>query len=560
MSRNGSGVYSLPAGNPVVTGTTISSTWANTTLSDISTALTGSVASDGQTAMTGNLQMGNNKVTGLAVATSSGDALSFGQAATISALTVTGAFAANGGATLGDGSGDALTINSSAVSIPNGLNFDSNTLVIDATNNRVGVGTASPSVALDISSGNGRTTAAWQVSNNGIITSYTANTTGSLISNDSVAPIIFSPNNTERMRIDSSGNVGIGTSSTAARLHVAGTGNQQVLIQSTNGNSPSIQLLSSGVTAWNLENSTNALKFLQDGSERMRIDGSGNVGIGTSSFAIANRLNVKQSADNSAAGYGLRVERNSNDSSLILGYRDSTDTWQINATYGTTGAFKPISFHTADTERMRITSGGNVLVGTTTQRAAEFVSFTGTPASGGWMLECVNNRSSATANGILIYYPNFTPNNTTNPFLQCVDGAGNPRFEVRSNGGIANYSANNVNLSDAREKTNVELAGSYLEKVCAIPIKTFNYIDQNLEEDDGLTLGVIAQDVQAVAPELVSESNWGTPEEPKMRLSIYQTDLQYALMKCIQEQQAIIQSQSDTITAMEARLTALESK
>jgi hypothetical protein len=114
---------------------------------------------------------------------------------------------------------------------------------------------------------------------------------------------------------------------------------------------------------------------------------------------------------------------------------------------------------------------------------------------------------------------------------------------VQSNGGIANYSANNVNLSDRREKTNFVPAGSYLDKICAIPVQTFNYIDQNLEEDAGLTLGVVAQDVQAVAPELVMESNWAAKdEEPKMRLSIYQTDLQYALMKCIQEQQAIIES------------------
>jgi hypothetical protein len=45
--RNGSGTYNLTAGNPVVTGTTISSTWANTTLNDIANALTGSVAADG---------------------------------------------------------------------------------------------------------------------------------------------------------------------------------------------------------------------------------------------------------------------------------------------------------------------------------------------------------------------------------------------------------------------------------------------------------------------------------------------------------------------------------
>lgn len=66
------------------------------------------------------------------------------------ALSVAGTAALNGGVTLGDGSGDALTINSSAASVPNGLNFDSNTLVIDAANNRVGVGIASPTVALDV--------------------------------------------------------------------------------------------------------------------------------------------------------------------------------------------------------------------------------------------------------------------------------------------------------------------------------------------------------------------------------------------------------------------------
>jgi hypothetical protein len=58
MARNGSGTYNLPAGNPVTTGTTISSTWANNTLADMATALTGSVASDGQTTPSANLPMG----------------------------------------------------------------------------------------------------------------------------------------------------------------------------------------------------------------------------------------------------------------------------------------------------------------------------------------------------------------------------------------------------------------------------------------------------------------------------------------------------------------------
>jgi len=79
MSRNGSGTYTLPAGNPVVTGTTISSTWSNNTLTDIATALTGSLASDGQTTATGNLKMGNNRVTGLADGIASTDAATVNQ-------------------------------------------------------------------------------------------------------------------------------------------------------------------------------------------------------------------------------------------------------------------------------------------------------------------------------------------------------------------------------------------------------------------------------------------------------------------------------------------------
>jgi hypothetical protein len=82
MSRNGTGIYSLPAGNPVVTNTTISSTWANSTLTDIATALTGSVASDGQTPMTGNLDMNSRKVVNLANGTVATDAISFGQLTT----------------------------------------------------------------------------------------------------------------------------------------------------------------------------------------------------------------------------------------------------------------------------------------------------------------------------------------------------------------------------------------------------------------------------------------------------------------------------------------------
>jgi len=79
MSRNGSGTYSLPAGNPVVTGTTIASTWANNTMNDLAAALTDSVAADGQTPMTGNLDLNTHKVVNLVAGSASGEAVEFAQ-------------------------------------------------------------------------------------------------------------------------------------------------------------------------------------------------------------------------------------------------------------------------------------------------------------------------------------------------------------------------------------------------------------------------------------------------------------------------------------------------
>ena len=57
MSRNASGTYTLIAGNPVVTGTVISSTWANNTLNDIATALTDSLDRTGKGAMSAPLKL-----------------------------------------------------------------------------------------------------------------------------------------------------------------------------------------------------------------------------------------------------------------------------------------------------------------------------------------------------------------------------------------------------------------------------------------------------------------------------------------------------------------------
>jgi hypothetical protein len=135
MARNGAGTYSLyTPGNPVVTGTTISSTAFNNTMNDVATALTQSLSADGQTPVTANIPMNSKKITGLAVGTTTGDAVAFGQdptfgavtatsvtasaALTAATLTLSGALTANGNVTLGDAAGDTLTVNPSAVSWP----------------------------------------------------------------------------------------------------------------------------------------------------------------------------------------------------------------------------------------------------------------------------------------------------------------------------------------------------------------------------------------------------------------------------------------------------------
>jgi hypothetical protein len=211
-----------------------------------------------------------------------------------------------------------------------------------------------------------------------------------------------------------------------------------------------------------------------------------------------------------------------------------------------------LSFQTNSAERMRIDSSGNLLVGQATGTQGRII---GNQTASGTNVGYFVNSNATTAYGVQVYYSGKAPNNGGEEFLYCGDST--LRFKVASNGGVYNYSGNNSNLSDQREKKDIALAPNYLDKICQIPVKTFLFNEQT---DTELNLGAIAQDVQAVCPELVHETDWGTKEEPKMRLSIYQTDLQYALMKSIQELKAINDTQAETINAQSAALAALTAR
>jgi hypothetical protein len=282
---------------------------------------------------------------------------------------------------------------------------------------------------------------------------------------------------------------------------------------------------------------TNSSGVLNIGSGQLVKDVNGNFGIGSGTTSGI-RLAIRTATTTDAAFVA--------DNTINSGFRVQ---FANNLTSIGNDFNNPLAFLTNNTERMRIDSAGNLLVGTTSQLPASTSRAVFTQGTADYTVRIDN--SSVEPYGVSFTYSAASPNSTGSAFIYCSDSGSSQRFSVRSNGGVHNYSGNNVNLSDRREKTNFAPAKSYLDVICAIPVQTFNYIDQNNEEDPGLTLGVVAQDVQAVAPEFVMESNWGTKDEPKMRLSIYQTDLQYALMKCIQEQQALIQDLTTRLTTLE---------
>jgi hypothetical protein len=372
---------------------------------------------------------------------------------------------------------------------------------------------------------------------------------------------------TTGMTLTDTGNLGVGTTSPSQKLHV-NVASGSVYEQISSGSNNVYIGFDSSKTAGVIQ-SNNALTFDVGSSytQRMVIDTSGNVGIGTSSptstqsgldissgglsliIGADNGSSTRTNAGNKSGRFAMAHYTNAEEP-FAIALCDVTSTTNELSLGGGSGACNTatvVKFFTAannttvsGTERARITDTGYF-------KASNTGTYALSVGTGFHYFE--NNLDN---NNLAVFYSNSTngtqygisirtandQNDTSRDFLEC-QGGGVSRARFMSNGGLANYSANNSNLSDRREKTNFAPATSYLDKICAIPVQTFNYIDQNMEEDGGLTLGVVAQDVQAVAPELVMESNWaGKDEAPKMRLSIYQTDLQYALMKALQELKA----------------------
>jgi len=181
-------------------------------------------------------------------------------------------------------------------------------MIIDATGN-VGIGTTSPSFKLDVA-GNAR------ASYFALRSNESAPSESAFIYRPASGVLGFGTGTVERMRIDSSGNLGIGISSLSYKLHVSGT------IGLTDGVSTGVHALVGG--NYYIQN-TGAYStiFQTSGTERMRIDASGNVGIGTSTpsgyYAGADNLVVHQ-----ASGEGGITISTASDTSGAIYFADGT--------------------------------------------------------------------------------------------------------------------------------------------------------------------------------------------------------------------------------------------
>ena len=249
-----SGTYSLPSGNPVVTGTTISSSTTNTTNSDIATALSSCILKDGTQTVTANIPMASHKITGLSAGTTAGDSVEYGGSPSFTNLAYTGTLTGSTGI----------------------LNIGSGQLYKDASGN-VGIGTSSPSYKLSVNgvgnfystaSGLGRVFLGDPGDPSGYIGMYrsalgAANSTvsGNALNFASFDGYTFNASSaafgsqTERMRLDSSGNLLVGTTSASTTsgvgVKIPPTGNNIAVVSTSTTNSDNNFLMySTGASAF----------------------------------------------------------------------------------------------------------------------------------------------------------------------------------------------------------------------------------------------------------------------------------------------------------------------
>jgi hypothetical protein len=219
----------------------------------------------------------------------------------------------------------------------------------------VGIGTLSPGAKLDVTGGS------IQLSTSGSGVYFGPSSSAQIIGVSGASSYLaLGTVGTERVRITSAGNVGIGTTSPSQKLHVVGKALITDDVQLT-GSNPRIDFNSNGASSLRFYDTTNA-------SERVRIDTSGNVGIGTTSPTVQGK-----STDTTTFG-AITVEqstlfRPSNDlGGTRFGFDSSSNSYIWSAQ---SGASLNLGTRLAPNNNvnMTLTSSGNVGIGTTSPDA-----------------------------------------------------------------------------------------------------------------------------------------------------------------------------------------------
>ena len=365
----------------------------------------------------------------------------------------------------------------------------------------LGIGTASPATKLHLLTASA-TAVAVRAANS---VSYAELQVDSSGNSQLVAPggvQIFNTNGSERMRISSAGNVGIGAAPLSfTPLYIYRSGSDAGL-RAERASGAALDMFATASSAYFGTANSYPLILQTNGSERMRINSSGLVGIGTSSPQVGVHISF---ADQSTNRIRLQNTGSGGGNFDIIG--------------GIAGASNAgLSFFdvTNSATRMVIDSAGRVLIGTTATVGGTWSNEVKQTSSGVWPwgLNCVDRglivRNSSASTG---YYAYFEYNGGTN------------NGSISWSGGTTAYNT----TSDARIKDNIVDAPDAGNLIDAIQVRSWDF------KADGAhwRYGMVAQELLEVAPEAVNK-----PEDEEMMMGVDYSKLVPMLIKEVQSLRA----------------------